>query len=78
MGQYWMYQILLTMLKSLVIQAAVLAPEQHFRAFRLVMLVEAGTHLIVDALMSPYRVGERVRARKLLPSVTQGMLRRVG
>jgi hypothetical protein len=38
------------------------------------MLIEAGTHLIVDALMCPYRMGERVRAKKLLRSVTQGML----
>ncbi len=45
-----------------------------FPKVRLVMLVEAGTHLIVDAVMSPYRVGERVRAKKLLRSVTQGML----
>ena len=45
-----------------------------FPKVRLVMLVEAGTHLIVDALMSPYRVGERVRVKKLLRSVTQGML----
>jgi len=41
---------------------------------RLVLLIEAGTHLIVDALMCPYRIGERVRAKKLLRSVTQGML----
>ncbi len=46
----------------------------HFRALRLVILVEAGTHLIVDALMCPYRIGERVRAKKLLRSVTHGML----
>ena len=41
---------------------------------RLVLLIEAGTHLIVDALMCPYRIGERVRVKKLLRSVTQGML----
>ncbi len=45
-----------------------------FPKIRLVMLVEAGTHLIVDALMCPYRIGERVRAKKLLRSVTPGML----
>ena len=45
-----------------------------FPKVRLVILVEAGTHLIVDALMCPYRIGERVRAKKLLRSVTQGML----
>ncbi len=38
------------------------------------MLIEAGTHLIVDALICPYRMGERVRAKKLLRSVTQEML----
>lgn len=48
--------------------------ERRFRAFRLVLLIEAGTHLIVDALMCPYRIGERVRAKKLLRSVTSGML----
>jgi len=37
------------------------------------MLIEAGTHLIVDALICPYRMGERVRAKKLLRSVTEGM-----
>jgi len=45
-----------------------------FPKVRLVMLIEAGTHLIVDALMCPYRIGERVRAKKLLRSVTPGML----
>lgn len=45
-----------------------------FPKIRLVLLVEAGTHLIVDALMCPYRMGERVRAKKLLRSVTTGML----
>jgi hypothetical protein len=45
-----------------------------FPKARLVILVEAGTHLIIDALMCPYKIGERVRAKKLLRSVTQGML----
>lgn len=45
-----------------------------FPKVRLVVLIEAGTHLIVDALMCPYRMGERVRVKKLLRSVTQGML----
>ena len=45
-----------------------------FPKVRLVLLVETGTHLIVDALMCPYRLGERVRAKKLLRSVTFGML----
>ncbi len=45
-----------------------------FPKIRLVLLIEAGTHLIVDALMCPYRMSERVRAKYLLRSVTQGML----
>ena len=45
-----------------------------FPKVRLVLLIEAGTHLIVDALICPYRIGERVRVKKLLRSVTQGML----
>jgi len=45
-----------------------------FPKVRVVMLIEAGTHLIVDALMCPYRIGERVRAKKLLRSVSEGML----
>ncbi len=45
-----------------------------FPKVRLVMLIEAGTHLIVDALICPYRIGERVRAKKLLRSVNEGML----
>jgi Insertion element 4 transposase N-terminal/Transposase DDE domain len=45
-----------------------------FPKARLVILVEAGTHLIIDALMCPYKIGERVRSKKLLRSVSQGML----
>ncbi len=45
-----------------------------FPKVRLVLLIEAGTHLIVDALMCPYRIGERVRVKKLLRSVHSGML----
>lgn len=45
-----------------------------FPKVRLVLLIEAGTHLIFDALMCPYRIGERVRAKKLLRSVCAGML----
>lgn len=45
-----------------------------FPKVRLVILIEAGTHLIFDALMCPYRMGERVRALKLLRLVTAGML----
>ena len=48
--------------------------EQRFPLIRLVLLIEAGTHLIVDALMCPYRIGERVRVKKLLRSVKSGML----
>lgn len=45
-----------------------------FPKVRLVMLVEAGTHLLTDALLCPYRMGERVRALRLLRSVTAEML----
>ena len=45
-----------------------------FPKARLVILVELGTHLITDALISPYRIGERVRAKKLLRSAQEGML----
>ena len=45
-----------------------------FPKARLVFLVETGTHLFCDALVCPYRMGERVRAMKLLRSVTDGML----
>ncbi len=40
-----------------------------FPKARLVLLIESGTHLIVDALISPYKMGERRRAIQLLRSV---------
>ena len=48
--------------------------EASFPKARLVLLVEAGTHLITDALFSPYRRGERRKALRLLRSVEPGML----
>jgi hypothetical protein len=45
-----------------------------FPKARLVFLVEAGTHLLCDALISPYRRPERVQVRRLLRSLTPGML----
>jgi hypothetical protein len=45
-----------------------------FPKVRLVILVEAGTHIIFDALMCPYRMCERFKALKLLRSVKAGML----
>ena len=45
-----------------------------FPKARLVILVETGTHLIFDALICPYLMGERVRALRLLRSVTKEML----
>ncbi len=36
--------------------------------------VEADTHLIIDAFCSPYRIGEKRGALKLLRSVSDGML----
>lgn len=48
--------------------------QAHEPKVRLVLLIEAGTHLIIDAVRCPYRIGERVRALMLLRSVTAGML----
>lgn len=45
-----------------------------FPKARLVFLVEAGTHLITDAFISPYRIGERKGALKLLRSIEPDML----
>ncbi|MBW4541601.1 MAG: IS4 family transposase [Myxacorys chilensis ATA2-1-KO14] len=45
-----------------------------FPKVRLVLLIEAGTHLITDALICPYRMGERRRALKLLRCIGAGML----
>jgi hypothetical protein len=45
-----------------------------FPKVRLVLLIEAGTHLVTDALICPYRMGERRRALKLLRSIGTGML----
>lgn len=45
-----------------------------FPKVRLVLLIEAGTHLITDALICPYRMGERRRALKLLRSIGSGIL----
>ena len=53
------------------------SPKGTYPAFpkvRLVFLVEAGTHLIIDAFISPYRIAERKGALKLLQSVVPGML----
>ena len=38
------------------------------------ILEEAGTHLIFDALICPYKIGEKVRALNLLRSFTEEML----
>lgn len=62
------------MLGFLVVRVAVQVREQRSHFARLVILVEAGRHLIFDALMCPYKMGERVRALKLLRSVAEGML----
>jgi hypothetical protein len=45
-----------------------------FPKARLVFLVEAGTHLIIDAFCSPYRIGERRGALKILRSLDSSML----
>jgi hypothetical protein len=58
----------------LVVREAVRVQEQRSSFARLVILVEAGTHLIFDASICPYKMGERVRALKLWSSVMPGML----
>jgi hypothetical protein len=45
-----------------------------FPKVRLVLLLEAGTHLVTEALICPYRMGERRRALRLMRSVASGML----
>ena len=45
-----------------------------FPKVRVILLIEAGTHLITDALTCPYQIGERVKALKLLRSVNESML----
>ena len=62
----------------LVVQVAVQVQELHFPFARLVILVETGTHLIFDALMCPYKMGERVRALKLLRERGRGNVIDVG
>ena len=69
-----MCQTVRRMPESLAILAVVQGLEPRFPKFGRRVLIEAGTHLIVDALMCPYCIGERVRAKKLLRSVTTGML----
>ncbi len=60
-----MCQIAMKMREFLVVLAVVLARKPHFRAFRVVILLEAGTHLIFGALMCPYRIGAgRIRFSK--------------
>jgi len=68
-----MCQIALPMPESLDIQPAVQVHKPHFAHCGWWCAVVAGTHLIVDALLCPYRIGEQVRASKLR-AVTQGML----
>ena len=41
-----------------------------FPKVRLVILVEAGTHIIFDALMCPYRMGERSAGIKIITLCT--------
>lgn len=69
-----MSQTVMKMQEIWSVPAVAQVRKQHSPLVRLVILVEAGTHLIFDALMCPYQIGERVRALKLLRSVTSGML----
>ena len=49
-------------------------PQAAFPKVRLVILIEAGTDLIFDALICPDKMGERIRALRLLRSVAPKML----
>ena len=66
MGQYWMSLIVKLTLLVFGYLSSRPGTQAAFPKVRLVMLVETGTHLIVDALMCPYRMGERVRSLRLL------------
>ena len=63
-----------TAIPASAIEQALKDTKASFPKARLVILVEAGTHLIIDALICPYKIGERVRSKKLLRSVSKGML----
>ena len=54
----------------LAVPVAVQVQELHSSLARLVILIQTGTHLIFDALICPYKMGERVTALRLLRSVT--------
>lgn len=43
-----------------------------FPKVRLVILIEAGTHLIVDALMCPYKIGEPDQAKNYFALFPKG------
>ena len=47
------------------VKKVVQVQDPHFHASRLLILVEVETHLIFDALICPYKIGEKVRALKL-------------
>ena len=69
-----MCQTATPMPECLVILGRALAVELPFPKCVWCCAIVAGTQLIFDALVCPYRMGERVRALKLLRAVTSGML----
>lgn len=59
---------------SLWISSSYLETRAAFPRVRLILLIQAGSHLIVDALISLYCIRERVQAKKLLCSAPKEML----
>ncbi len=60
MGQYWMCPTPQRSSRVFGYPGSRPGTQAAFPKVRLVMLVETGTHLIVDALMCPYRIGELI------------------
>ena len=71
---YWMCQIALPMPECLATQGQDLVVGPLSQKYVWSCVIVAGTHLIFDALICPYHMGERVRALRLLRSVKAGML----
>ncbi len=64
--------------ESLVVPLLVPALKQHFRALRLVMLIEAGTHLIFDAIIVSHKYGRASKGIKIVAFCFSGNATDVG
>ena len=60
--------------ESLVVPLLVAVRALLFRALRLVILIEAGTHLIFDAIIVSLSDGRAAKSLKIIASVEPGML----